>query len=187
MAVHPALDEDFPTFNTHDFEYHGSDLLFLEEMGAWSDAYYTLLGPLLIAVIAMRSERTSNTSVISLFSFSTVITYFLISSQIQKQPVEELVFDTHQKQFIRQSIPLQHDDTTERNIIETIPYQDIIAVESLKCPIKKYVNGYETNLILKDQRRVNLFHSRDNTMGTPAEYIARALKVPRLKPECVID
>jgi len=191
MKVKP-VNQDFPTFQTHTIKNIGSAfgpslLVYEEKMDGFSDAYYTLLGPLLIAFIGMRSDKTIYRKIVPGVSFLLAIGYILFSSFIQDLNIEELIIDEKKQVFQRQFVPQRHDSKTERTIQEVIPFNQIASVQYLTCELENNKKGYELNLVLNNGKRINVFTHRDATMAIDANVIAHIMNKPLLEPECFIN
>jgi hypothetical protein len=191
MSTEP-LQQEFPVLQTHTIQklpsVSGKSIIIYEEkMGAHTDAYYTLLGPLLIAFIGMRSDKRLYKRMVPGVSFLIAIGYIGISGLLQQSEIEELVFDEKKAVFQRQTVPLKHDSSTDRMIKQTIPFSQIDAVQYLECPLDKKKMGYELNLVLNNHNRINIFTHRDATMGIEANFLARRIGKPLVRPECQVN
>ncbi len=187
------VNQDFPISQTHSIENIGSLYepklyVYEEKMDGYSDAYYTLLGPLLIAFIAMRLSKSMYYKKISLsVPILLAIGYIVISSFIEDLDIEELIIDEKKQVFQRQFVPQKHDLTTERIIHEVIPFNQITSIQYLTCSLNDNDVGYELNLVLNNGKRLNIFTHRDATMAIDASAIAHIMGKPLLEPECFIN
>ena len=186
MAVFPMNDE-FPRGLQYlnDDIFFNTQLLFIEKTSGWIDGYYTLFGPLIIVLIMAFSDKENLRGKVIGVSFLIPLGYFVFSQFLQHTTINEYLFDKNMQLFSTQKVILDHDKTTKREIIRTIPFKEIASIQYLKCPIAYPYTGYEVNLILTSDQRINLFATTDATMGMNADAIKRILvDVPILTPEC---
>ena len=185
MAVFPLTDE-FPRglqFLIDDI-FFNTQLLYVEKASGWIDAYYTLFGPLLIVFIMAFSDKINLRGGVIGVSLLFPITYFVFVYALQQTTINEYLFDKKTQIFTIQKVSLDHDKSTEREIIRTIPFNEIASVQYLECPIEYPYTGYELNLILTSGQRINLFATTDATMGMNTTNISKIVNVPTLTPEC---
>jgi len=183
IIIEPVNNE-FPVFQTHSYISKSlSDNSFLgyeEKMDSSIDAYYTILAPLLIIFVAASAENFFYAAKIPKFSIMIGIIYYAVSSMLQQTYIEELIFDAKREVFIRQHVTLKHDKKTPRIIDEEISFDQIESIQLLSCPfdIEAKKVGFELNLILKDNTRVNIFTHQDATINIEAHSISHLTSKP---------
>ena len=185
MAVFPISDE-FPRGLQFliDNVFNRTQLLFVERTSGWIDAYYTLLGPLVIvALMAISNKFTLRGGIIGT-SFLIPVWYFIFSQFLQHTTITEYLFDKNTQEFSIQKVVLDHDKTTPREVIRAIPFKHIAAIQYLSCPLEYPFIGHELNLILTSGQRLNLFNTTDPTMTINADAIQNIIDIPLLTPEC---
>jgi uncharacterized Tic20 family protein len=187
-----SIHTDFPIMQTHSIKemgsvYNQSLLIYRQKPSGWIDAYYTLIGPLLIAML-LRGDADNigfGKKNIIRFALPVAILYILFSSFLQNSSVEEIVIDRDKKVIVKQHSKLKYPYEVQK-IDETIPFNAIHAVEYLTCHLDNNKRGYELNLLLNDQKRCNIFAHRDPTMIIDAKSIANMVNKPLIEANCTL-